>query len=171
MARIRTSTHRYNLVFFNSFCKEGFVSDKAGLLLGWPCIQNIHEYLVIPQNCIRRAQFIHAAGTSILESGLKVHHCIKACITVQFYLEHVFKCACVLKFLLFLASRRIPCFVWCKTLATTHRLFVISNETVPIFCHSGGKRTLTIFTICDDHCHSNTQKQWFSWCKKGSAVS
>ena len=23
---------------------------------------------------IRRAQFIHAAGTSILESGLKVHH-------------------------------------------------------------------------------------------------
>ena len=90
--------------------------------------------------------------------------------SLQFYLERVFKCACVIKYLLFLASRRIPCFVRCKSLATTHRSFVISNKTVPIFCHGGGKRTLTIFTTYDDRYNTNTQKQWFLWFKKASAV-
>ena len=53
-----------------------------------------------------RIQSIHAAGTSTVYTGIWIESA-----SLQFYLERVFKCACVIKFLLFLASRRIPCFV------------------------------------------------------------
>ena len=67
-------------------------------------------------------------------------------------------------------QQKDPLLCLMQKLVTTRRSFVFSNKTVPIFCHSGGKLTLTIFTIYDDHYHTNIQKQLFLWCKQASAV-